>query len=879
MKPIDLFKILGTIAIQNGEANKSIDDTADKAKGASKDVEKFGDEGDKTESKLSKAFSKIGSAAVKVGKVIGEGIAVGTVAMGKLTMSALNAAGELEQNMGGSEAVFKQYASNIQKVAADAYKNMGLSQSDFLATANKMGALFQGSGFTIKESMDMTSQAMQRAADVASIMGLDTSSAMEAVAGAAKGNFTMMDNLGVAINDTTLQIYAQEKGLGKLETTQDKVGAAMQMFLEKTAYATGNYKKENETLAGSLSTAKAAFDNFLSGAGGADQLAESFTNAAHVIIKNLNEIFPRLVSGITELINKLVPEMPGLLQNLLPGIIEGAIQLVNGLVAAMPAVVSVLMDCLPMLIDGVMQIADGLIGALPQIIEAITSALPDIIPQLVDGVVNLVLMLVEMLPQIIQPIIDNLPMIITSIVTALIENLPALIDGAIQLALGVVGAADQIIQTLVPMIPTIIVQVAAAIIKEIPTILSGVLQITSSIVTTVKDWYSSWISGFASALGLIINKVGEFFTKIIAQIKEWLVAILEPIAQKLKEIWEAVKDVFEKIKDVIQTAFMAIVSIIEAAFDIITLPFRLIWENCKEYVFEAWEWIKEKVSAAINAVKDVIETVMTAISDFLKPILEAIKSFFENIWNGIVNFIKPILDTIKNAISTAFNAVKTTVTNVLNDVKSFISNVFNSIKSTVQGILDGIKSAVSTAFEAVKTSIEKPINAAKDVVQKGLDAIKGFFSKLQLKFPNIKLPHFKVSGKLSIDPPSVPHLSIEWYKKAYDNPLVLNNPSIFGYNPSTNSFMGGGDDPSKGPEVVSGANTLMDMFQNAVTTGNSFIEYCLDKILYMLAELLDELPGWLNIQLVADDGTILAYYAPKLDDKLGEIKEQKDRGR
>ncbi|MFR2155273.1 MAG: hypothetical protein ACLS48_12025 [[Eubacterium] siraeum] len=62
------------------------------------------------------------------------------------------------------------------------------------------------------QSADMVTQSMQRASDVASIMGISVDSAMEAVAGMAKGNFTMMDNLGVAINDTNLQIYAQEKG-------------------------------------------------------------------------------------------------------------------------------------------------------------------------------------------------------------------------------------------------------------------------------------------------------------------------------------------------------------------------------------------------------------------------------------------------------------------------------------------------------------------------------------------------------------------------------------------------------------------------------------------------------------------------------------------
>lgn len=184
-----------------------------------------------------------------------------TLGVGAMLKEVVTAAGELEQNIGGSSAVFGNFAQSLQQSASQAYRTMGLSQSEYLATANKMGALFQGSGFSIAQSVDMTTSAMQRAADVASIMGVDVNSAMEAVSGAAKGNFTMMDNLGVAINDTTLQIYAQEKGLGKLETTQQKVNAAMQMFLEKSDYAAGNYAKENETFAGSLQTFRAELQN------------------------------------------------------------------------------------------------------------------------------------------------------------------------------------------------------------------------------------------------------------------------------------------------------------------------------------------------------------------------------------------------------------------------------------------------------------------------------------------------------------------------------------------------------------------------------------------------------------------------------------------
>lgn len=214
--------------------------------------------------------------------------------IGAMIKNAISLAGDLQQNIGGSESVFKNYAGTIQKTAETAASSLGLSQRKYLATATKMGALFQGSGFSVAQSADMVTQSMQRASDVASIMGISVDSAMEAVAGMAKGNFTMMDNLGVAINDTNLQIYAQEKGLGKLETTQQKVNAAMQMFLDKSEYAAGNYAKENDTYSGALTTFKAELEDFAAEAGTA--LLPLAQSVLPVLSSSLNALKPVIMT-------------------------------------------------------------------------------------------------------------------------------------------------------------------------------------------------------------------------------------------------------------------------------------------------------------------------------------------------------------------------------------------------------------------------------------------------------------------------------------------------------------------------------------------------------------------------------------------------------
>lgn len=226
-------------------------------------------------------FTNLGHklAALGIGKIIGDSIMSG---------------GELEQQLGGVEVVFREHAESMKKAAATAFEDMGLSESNYLANANKMGALLKGSGFDTGYASTMSQQVMQRASDVASIMGVDVKDAMEAVTGAAKGNFTMMDNLGVAMNDTTLQAYAQEKGLGALETTQQKVNAAMQMFLDKTEYAAGNYARENDTFSGSLTTAKAQLENLTADLG--TQLLPTATTLVTMARDGLELVSPLVIS-------------------------------------------------------------------------------------------------------------------------------------------------------------------------------------------------------------------------------------------------------------------------------------------------------------------------------------------------------------------------------------------------------------------------------------------------------------------------------------------------------------------------------------------------------------------------------------------------------
>ena len=584
---MELFKLFGTIAIENAEANQALDDTTDKAKDTGKSFDDLSSTGEKTESKLNKFFNGVAKVGAWSAKAVAVGVGAATTAMTALTTKALNMGGELEQNMGGSEAVFKECAEGMQNSAKEAFSNMGLSASDFLATANKMGSLFQGAGFSIEESASLSTEAMQRAADVASIMGISTESAMEAIAGAAKGNFTMMDNLGVAMNDTTLNAYALSKGIEKSTsemTNQEKIGLAMEMFMEKTSYAAGNYAKENETLAGSLGTAKAALSNFLSGAGDVESVVTAFSSAANVIVKNINDLLPRLVNGITDLVNQIVPLIPPLLQSLLPGIIEGAVSLMNGLVAALPLVLDALMLALPGLITGLGQIVQGLIQALPPILHSLISGvvaiLPQLLPLLIDSIIGLIVSIISNIGMILQPIIDALPDIIISIVNALMNNLPAIIEGCVQFVVGIVQALPQIILSLIDALPTVISSIVTGLWNALPILLNGVIQMVSSIGSSV--W--TLLGGYAERLSGFFTGIWEGIKKIFSGVGNWFKNIF-------KGAFDGIKNVFGGISDWFKGVFDKLANVVKAPVNLIIKGLNALIDGVNKISFDVPDWV------------------------------------------------------------------------------------------------------------------------------------------------------------------------------------------------------------------------------------------------------------------------------------------------
>lgn len=452
----------------------------------------FNNAGDKSSTFAEILKANLTSEAIISGiKALSSAIAgIGSAIAGFVKDSVMSFA-ELEQNIGGSEAVFGDYAKSVQGYAEQAYRTMGATQSDYLATANKMGALFQGSGLDAQRSMELTTEAMQRAADMASVMGIDTESALEAITGAAKGNYTMMDNLGVAMNATTLEAYRVSKGMDTAFSSMsnaEKAELAMQYFFENTTKYAGNFEREaSGTVSGSIGQLTAAVQTWIAGLGSSSANITTLTN-------NIVIAFQDVVNNVVPVVEQIVSQLPVIVEAVLPAIQELLPELFDTGLEVVGQLVSGIMNALPDLIDTAIPLIISFVENIVNNLDKIIGTGIEILMALINGIISAIPQLIRMLPTIIMKIVSTLIENAPLILQAGVQLILALIEGFLSMIFDIAGAAKDIGSKL-----------AEALKKtDLKTIGTNLIKGLWEGIKNAGSWLWGQIKGFAS------NIVGTF---------------------------------------------------------------------------------------------------------------------------------------------------------------------------------------------------------------------------------------------------------------------------------------------------------------------------------------------------------------------------------
>ncbi len=369
---------------------------------------------------------------------------------------------------------------------------------------------------------------------------------------------------------------------------------------------------------------------------------------------------------------------------------------------------------------------------------------------------------------------------------------------------------------------------------------------------------SSVWDGMKVAAETVWNGMASFLSGVWNGIKETILFALDGIQSAVSNAWNGMKSIITKVLD-------AIKSTVSSAWTHIKSTVTTITNGIKGFISGAWSQIKSIVTTALNGIKSVVVSIWNKIKSTITGAMNGIKSVVTSVWNSIKATVANALNSIKSAVSAIWNKIKSTITSAMNGIKSVVtgawdaiqsktSNVLNGIKAVFSNIWNGIKNIVANAIASIKNTISGGINNAKSIAVGALNGIKSAFSNIfgrcisvvsnaigrikklfnfNWSLPKLKLPHFRINGKFSLNPPQVPHLGVEWYKKG----AVLTEPAVFGLNPATGKMMAGGE---AGAEAVAPIDTLMDYVRAAVREENGGLSALLEQVLAVLRSILEK---------------------------------------
>lgn len=201
------------------------------------------------------------------------------------------------------------------------------------------------------------------------------------------------------------------------------------------------------------------------------------------------------------------------------------------------------------------------------------------------------------------------------------------------------------------------------------------------------------------------------------------------------------------------------------------------------------------VILSANPIGLVIAAIAALVAGFLYlwENCEGFREFWINLWNKLKEIVSAAVNVIKNVVSSAINGIKLAITTGLTAAKDVVTNILGGIKNAFSNVWNGVKSIVSGAISKIKSLLD-----------------------FDWELPKLKLPHFSIKGEFSLDPPSIPHIGVDWYRKAMNDGMILNSPTIFGA--AGGKLLGAGE---AGPEAVVGAASLRSMIQDAVASASA----------------------------------------------------------
>lgn len=583
---------------------------------------------------FSSGVKRLGSFA-KGGLAVIGGAATGVAtAFGVMTKKALDSYASLEQNIGGVETLFKNSSQSVIDNAKRAYKTAGLSANAYMETVTSFSAsLLQSLGGDTKKAADYADRAIIDMSDNANKMGTSMELIQNAYQGFAKQNYTMLDNLKLGYGGTKEEMQRLVQDASKMIDVQKELGLtvdgsslsfgnivnAISVMQKHMGIAGTTSKEASETISGSVSAMKGAFDNFLNGTGSPKELAETMVTAGKNVIKGLSEIVPRLLETL--------PEVKNLIQ-------ENLVQAFSGdtVQRMVESGKNIVMSLLTGMLDSVSNILPVALSLIQFIAEAITTNVPILLQKGYEILQNLINGFVEAIPEALPKILD----FIQGIGDKISEAAPGLIQKGFELLQKLVEGIVTAIPILIAKVPQIITTFANVINDNFPTILAkgvqllgqlalGILQAVPDLISHIPDIVQAIVAVFTAYNWATLGK------NIITFFKNGITSMISAVTSAAKNVQNGIVNTIKNLPSTLSN----------------------LGKNAVSKLANA---IAGGISNIVGKAKNIVSGIKNAFTSFSWGSIGS--NIIKGIANGIAGAVGGLVNAAINAAKSAFNAAK-----------------------------------------------------------------------------------------------------------------------------------------------------------------------------------------------------------------------------